>query len=189
MMMAISADYISPNEKVHFEIKVDSGNALVESLRGESAVKELTGRYPVDFNKGSLNLYKGIGGFSLVFPIPFQNKFLVAYYDETSHLANLKLMAIETKDNKFELSFSTVDETQTVKGIYEDGEYIRTEILNDSDKITVQAAWVDCLQEGFESLPWALKALCSAACAAVWTGVGLAACAGCLTGVGITCPK
>ena len=58
-------------------------------------------------------------------------------------------------------------------------------MLND-DKVQL-TGFIECLDRKYKELPNILKAICYTACAAVWTGVGLAACAGCLAGLGINC--
>lgn len=179
-------NYITPNEKLHFEVKVDANHDLVRTLRDQSEVKKTLKSYSVDFDKGVMNLFKGISGFNIMFPTPHENTFLVVYFDEKVEVSSVKVMEMKSNEGQLEISFKDIKSDVEVKGIFQGGEYIRTEVVGNSGQVQAQGLQ-QCLQEGFESLPLALRAFCMAACGAVWTGVGLAACAGCLTGLGIHC--
>ncbi|AKG03394.1 hypothetical protein AAV35_000410 [Salimicrobium jeotgali] len=179
-------DFITNNETLHFEIKVNSDNKLIEKLRMQNEVQKVLETNNVDFEKGVINLYKGIAGFNVMFPIPFTNAYLVAYFNEKVQFVNVKVMKLKPNESQLEISFKDVNTGVEAKGIYQNGKYIRTEIVNDSDQVYTEGL-TQCVEEGFESLPFALKAFCSAACTAIWTGAGAAACAGCLAGLGIHC--
>ncbi|MDY0406525.1 hypothetical protein P5G51_015170 [Virgibacillus sp. 179-BFC.A HS] len=44
-----------------------------------------------------------------------------------------------------------------MKGIFQDGEYVRTELVNQPSDITIQESFFECVEKGFKRLPLAMK--------------------------------
>lgn len=182
-----NVDYLTPNEQVHFQIEVAADNEFVTAVKADSEVKKVAKSHSVDFGKGILNLYKGLPGFNVLFPIPFTNSYLVVGFNEKTEIDKVNILKMEAKGSQLEISFTNTKTDVEVKGIYQDGEYVRAELVNSPDGITIQNSFMRCVEEGFNRLPHAMKVFCGASCAAIWTLVGSAACAGCIAGAGITC--
>jgi hypothetical protein len=154
-------------------------------------MKSLMNRYQIDPDAAELNMIRGIEGYTLIIPLLPRNaskqRFAVGYYNGENQIENIKVMSLETDNEIFKIIFSDYKESINISGVYKNGLYIKTIVENKTDNLTIQKSFQECIEEGFEELPWALQLICAASCAAIWTGAGLAACAGCLAGLGIFC--
>ncbi|MED3922724.1 hypothetical protein P4644_23835 [Priestia aryabhattai] len=182
-------DYIEPKEQIHYSLPVPKDNALVEMLKSEEDFQKVLKKFELDLDNISLNVFKEISGYAMNIPVlgndTNSQKYIAIYFTSTNLVKSIKIMTLFAKDKDFSLTFANVEESIQVTGMFQDGEYLETTISNTNE---VQATgFTDCLERGFNNLPYALRAVCFASCAAVGTGVGAAACAGCLVGLGIHC--
>ncbi|WP_366291697.1 hypothetical protein [Paenibacillus sp. AN1007] len=185
---------ILPKEEFHTTAKVEINDSFVQHLSTNNEYKELAAKYSLKLNEAEWHYFRGIATKTLLIPIYQEtgtvNKFVAVYYDVQQIIKKIKVMTIEKIEHGFSLAFSNAEETHEVKGVYQYNQYVETQVnglpVPVEGQITANFD-LSCLQTGFEGLPLWLKAFCSVACGAIWTGAGAAACAGCLVGLGIDC--
>jgi endonuclease III-like uncharacterized protein len=168
-----------------YSLEVNAHNNIIKDLEKVSEVQVITKNNKLAFEHAQLTHYKGVGGSSVVIPyVEDSNKFVVAYYTETFDLKSVKVMELKAEGDRMDISFANVEETYKMVATFENGKYVTTKTYGEA---IISQGFVDCLQDGYESLPDWLQTVCFIACGAIWTGAGAAACAGCLAGLGIHC--
>ncbi|MGG2057909.1 hypothetical protein [Priestia megaterium] len=183
-------DYIQPVEKIYYTLPIPKDHPFIEVARNFSEFTDISKKYTVDFQNATLNIYKGLTGSALTIPIQEdkanEGKAVVVYFTETNEVNSIQIITLQTTTDGFNLTFSSADESLEITGIFENDEYIET-VVNDKSEIHSSQTRTQCIDAAFKRLPYALQAVCFAACAAILTAPGLAACAGCLVGLGIHC--